>query len=51
MRGCAQATLLLSKKCRNSGGLLETLSDLTGPRLDPPLHIQTRYRLTNWPVI
>ena len=48
---CAQATLLLSKKCCSSSELLATLSDLTGPRFDLPLQRRTRYRSTNWPVI
>ena len=36
-RHCAQATLLLSKKCRSSGEPLATLSNLTGPRFYLPL--------------
>ena len=33
-RHCAQATRLISKKCRSSGEPLATLPDLTGPRFD-----------------
>ena len=48
---CAQATLLLSKKCCSSSELLATMSDLTGPRFDLRLQRRTGYRSTNWPVI
>ena len=38
-RHCARATLLIFKKCRDSGEPLATLSDLTGTRFD--LSLQT----------
>ena len=46
---CAQATQLLSKKCRSGGEPLATLSNLTGPRFKPQTSRSRDERVTARP--
>ena len=49
-RHCARATQLLSKKCRNGGEPLATVSDLTGPRFEPQTSRSRDERVTARPI-